>query len=131
MRAVIPDGAGRADPGPIRSAAEMLRMTGEPPCLWVPDSLAPLGFRDDKGERLAQAAARSVGASRRGAWERKGAEARSDAACLQREAAVIRILKALVLGWIGKKIYDFTLGAPEPQQRKPAQKREPARRAGD
>jgi len=45
-----------------------------------------------------------------------------------------RILKALLVGWIGKKIYDFTLGAPEPEpkvaHRKPAGKRKtPARRA--
>jgi hypothetical protein len=31
-----------------------------------------------------------------------------------REAVVVRrILKALIYGWIGKKIYDYTLGAPE------------------
>ena len=43
-----------------------------------------------------------------------------------------RILKALILGWIGKKIYDFTLGAPEPEprvaHRKPATKRKTATR---
>ncbi|MGH6925851.1 MAG: hypothetical protein ACRED5_19165 [Propylenella sp.] len=26
---------------------------------------------------------------------------------------VRRILRALIYGWIGKKIYDYTLGAPE------------------
>ena len=48
---------------------------------------------------------------------------------------MVRILKALILGWIGKKIYDVTLGAPEtePQKvahRKAAPKRKaPSRRA--
>jgi hypothetical protein len=48
-----------------------------------------------------------------------------------------RIIKALLVGWIGKKIYDFTFGAPEPahtgpkvEHRKPAAKRKtPTRRA--
>jgi hypothetical protein len=26
---------------------------------------------------------------------------------------MVRIIKALILGWIGKKIYDFTLGRDE------------------
>ena len=39
-----------------------------------------------------------------------------------------RIIKALIVGWIGKKIYDYTLGRDSAPEAKPAPVRAAAKR---
>jgi hypothetical protein len=40
-----------------------------------------------------------------------------------------RIIKALILGWIGKKVYDYTLGSETDEKAAPARRTNHAKRS--